>query len=200
VHLIFSYLLLLIIIASLLRHLPSMMSYYSPKLTSLIAVLLLTTQLHALQHQRSLRYAPIIARGKVVLGLTTTAANNTEQPIELKPCYYKRVDGVWRPRKQLKELFIGQRLFAVRKPECDLLDGITGPKVFLECGVGRVKDKEGQNWKIVNGMLRLRRSGKIRMKESNLRKKLAKLPDDSMFAVYVSKINLEHASFEGKFL
>jgi hypothetical protein len=99
-------------------------------------------------------------------------------------------------------LFIGERLFATRLPECDLIDGVTGPKAFLECGVGRVTDKKGQKWKIVNGMLRIgKKTGKKnRMKESVVRKRLAKMPSDSLFEVYVSRINLEHASFEGMLL
>jgi len=128
----------------------------------------------------------------------TKEAEQPEQPRNsLKPCFYKRVDGNWRTRKQLNQLFIGQRLLATRLSECDLINGVTGPKAFLECGVGRVTGAKGE-WKIVNGMLRLgkRTGSKNRMKESVVRKKLAKLPDDSLFAVYVSMINLDHASFE----
>lgn len=29
-------------------------------------------------------------------------------------CYYKRIDGSWKPRKELKDLKIGERLFATR--------------------------------------------------------------------------------------
>jgi hypothetical protein len=71
-------------------------------------------------------------------------------------CYYRRIDGSWKPRKELNQLFIGERLFAARlparyvirhhlaiavsiDPHCklinpcfvlgrDLLDGKTGPK------------------------------------------------------------------------
>lgn len=43
-------------------------------------------------------------------------------------CYYRRIDGPWRPRKELSRLVIGERLFASRLPSCDLLDGKTGPK------------------------------------------------------------------------
>ncbi len=32
-------------------------------------------------------------------------------------CYYRRIDGSWKPRKELNKLFIGERLFATRFPE-----------------------------------------------------------------------------------
>jgi hypothetical protein len=32
-------------------------------------------------------------------------------------CYYRRIDGSWKPRKELNKLFIGERLFATRLPE-----------------------------------------------------------------------------------
>ena len=32
-------------------------------------------------------------------------------------CYYRRMDGSWKPRKELNTLFIGERLFAARLPE-----------------------------------------------------------------------------------
>ena len=36
---------------------------------------------------------------------------------EKRLCYYKRIDGSWKPRKELKDLRIGERLFASRLPE-----------------------------------------------------------------------------------
>ena len=164
-----------------------------------LAVLFQTTRFSSAFkiQQQTLAYKPRISLFSTAI---ETQTNEAEQPLDSpKPCFYKRVDGNWRARKQLNQLFIGQRLMATRLSECDLINGVTGPKAFLECGVGRVTDTKGE-WKIVNGMLRLgKRTGKKnRMKESVVRKKLAKLPDDSLFAVYVSKINLVHASFEGK--
>ncbi|KAL7465023.1 hypothetical protein ACHAXS_005351 [Conticribra weissflogii] len=108
-----------------------------------------------------------------------------------KPCYYKRIDGSWKPRKELQNLFIGERLFGRRLAECDLLNGKSGPKVFFECGIGK-KNSQGK-WSIVNGMLRL---GKRGMKDSVVRKKMQKLPSDDLIEVYVSKISLDHGSFE----
>jgi hypothetical protein len=32
-------------------------------------------------------------------------------------CYYKRMDGSWKPRKEMNKLFVGERLFATRLPE-----------------------------------------------------------------------------------
>lgn len=32
-------------------------------------------------------------------------------------CYYRRMDGSWKPRKELNTLLIGERLFAARLPE-----------------------------------------------------------------------------------
>ena len=29
-------------------------------------------------------------------------------------CYYKRIDGSWKPRKELNRLVVGERLFAIR--------------------------------------------------------------------------------------
>lgn len=128
------------------------------------------------------------------VSITTTAASNdsvSSTKSESGECYYRRIDGPWRPRKELHNLFIGERLFATRLPSCDLLEGKTGPKVFLECGVGR-KSKGGK-WSIVNGMLRI---GKRGMKTSVARKKGKKIPPDSLVEVYVSKLRLDHGSFE----
>ena len=55
-----------------------------------------------------------------------TAASVTEEIITTKEggkpspsgkCYYKRSDGSWKPRKELDDLFIGERLYATRLPE-----------------------------------------------------------------------------------
>eukprot|EP00579_Thalassiosira_antarctica_P008581 CAMPEP_0201884638 /NCGR_PEP_ID=MMETSP0902-20130614/17472_1 /ASSEMBLY_ACC=CAM_ASM_000551 /TAXON_ID=420261 /ORGANISM="Thalassiosira antarctica, Strain CCMP982" /LENGTH=321 /DNA_ID=CAMNT_0048413635 /DNA_START=72 /DNA_END=1037 /DNA_ORIENTATION=+ len=113
----------------------------------------------------------------------------------LKPsseaCWYRRVDGPWKPRKDLTCLKIGQRLFATRLPESDLLHGKTGPKVFLECGVGKRNNKG--KWSIVNGMVRI---GKRGMKTSVVRKKTTKMPQNTLLEVYVSKIRLDEGGFE----
>jgi len=126
--------------------------------------------------------------------LTATATSNDvsdSKKSKSGECYYKRIDGSWKPRKELSSLFVGERLFATRLPKCDLLDGKTGPKLFFECGVGK---KTRGEWSIVNGMLRI--PGKRGIKPSVIRKKAKKIPNDSLIEVYVSKIRLDHGSFE----
>mmetsp|Transcript_37073 Transcript_37073/g.88719 ORF Transcript_37073/g.88719 Transcript_37073/m.88719 type:complete len:387 (+) Transcript_37073:84-1244(+) len=120
----------------------------------------------------------------------SAAVKSRSGPSPSGECYYRRVDGPWRPRKELRDLKIGERLFASRIPSSDLLNGKTGPKVFFECGVGR---KGRNNWSICNGMLRLGRRG---MKSSVVRKKLKKLPPGELLEVYVSRVRPDHGSFE----
>lgn len=141
------------------------------------------------------QHRPHHHKSKPLFSITTTAASNdsvSSNKSKSGECYYRRIDGPWRPRRELHSLFIGERLFATRLPSCDLLEGKTGPKVFLECGVGR-KSKGGK-WNIVNGMLRI--PGKQGMKTSVARKKAKKIPSDSLVEVYVSKLRLYHGSFE----
>lgn len=145
-------------------------------------------------HQQPLNCRHSTRRRDVYTSVTATATSNdvsTSNKSESGECYYKRIDGSWKPRKELSNLFVGERLFAKRLPECDLLDGKTGPKLFFECGVGR---KTKGSWNIVNGMLRM--PGKKNMKPSVIRKKAKKIPSDSLIEVYVSKIWLDHGSFE----
>ncbi len=137
-------------------------------------------------------------RRNVYTSITATATSNdvsTSKKSESGECYYKRIDGSWKPRKELSRLFVGERLFATRLNECDLLDGKTGPKLFFECGVGK---KTRGNWSIVNGMLRLpgTKKGKKGMKPSVIRKKAKKIPTDCLIEVFVSKVWLEHSRFE----
>lgn len=47
----------------------------------------------------------------------STSTNINSQPSSEKLCYYKRIDGSWKPRKELKNLKIGERLFATRIPD-----------------------------------------------------------------------------------
>ena len=42
---------------------------------------------------------------------TTTEQQQQQQGIS---CYYKRIDGSWKSRKELNNLFIGERLYATR--------------------------------------------------------------------------------------
>jgi len=45
--------------------------------------------------------------------LTDDVNTTTEQQQGIS-CYYKRIDGSWKPRKELNSLFIGERLYATR--------------------------------------------------------------------------------------
>ena len=49
---------------------------------------------------------------------TKTIIQQQEQrrggPSSSGSCYYKRIDGSWKPRKELNRLFVGERLFAIR--------------------------------------------------------------------------------------
>ena len=72
----------------------------------------------------------------------------------------------------------------------DLLDGKSGPKMFLECGVGK---RNNNKWSIVNGMLRI---GKKGMKKGVMRKKIKKIPPNKLIEVYVSRIRVEEGTFE----
>ena len=113
---------------------------------------------------------------------TATIDDNTVAIKEEKKdnrIWYKRADGIWRPRIDIEDLKVGRRLFATKLDNSyDLLDGKTGPKLFYECGVGRYtfpQDENGNRTQImrhVNGMLRF---GKPKMKASVVRKKRDRL-------------------------
>jgi predicted RNA-binding protein with RPS1 domain len=111
-------------------------------------------------------------------------------------CIYKREDGQWKRRKDISELRIGQRLFASRLPQSDLLNGKTGAKVFFECGVGTYDDSSG--WSIINGMMRV---GGRETKNAVVQKRLKRLKtiknlNFTLFEVYVSRIRLPEKRFE----
>lgn len=111
-------------------------------------------------------------------------------------CIYKRADGQWKRRKDISELRIGQRLFASRLPQSDLLNGKTGAKVFFECGVGTYDDSSG--WSMINGMMRV---GGRETKNAVIQKRLKRLKtienlNSTLFEVYVSRIRLPEKRFE----
>jgi len=107
-------------------------------------------------------------------------------------CYYKNlVTNKWQRRLELKDLAVGQEL-----PYCyvvqELLGGATGPKVFVECGVASFS-KRRNNWRIVNGMLRLGN------KQSAAKKRVAKLREKGEkkgFSVYVTRTRLGSGELE----
>lgn len=108
----------------------------------------------------------------------------------IKPCSYKDIDGKWRQRVLWDDLQIGQKLngFVCSK----LLDGKTGPKLFFECGLGRLDGKG--NWQMVSGMLRL---GSKYTKPSVIRKKATKLAGKSI-DLYVHRIFKDDCRLEVK--
>ncbi|KAL3920176.1 MAG: hypothetical protein SGILL_003393, partial [Bacillariaceae sp.] len=93
----------------------------------------------------------------------------------------------WQERKRLEDLHVGQELTGYVFQE--LLDGRTCPKLFFECGVGRI-NKHG-DWKIVTGMLRLPRG-----KTSVTKKRAARYRKKGMVQLFVSRIQKECCRLE----
>lgn len=105
------------------------------------------------------------------------------------PCYYKSGNR-WKQRIQLDELKVGQKIFGERISNADLLSGKTGPKVFFECGVGRLNGKG--KWKMVSGMLRV---AKNYAKPKVVKKKIQRLSGQPV-ELYVHKIRLSEGKLE----
>jgi hypothetical protein len=103
-------------------------------------------------------------------------------------CLYRNsaTDHWWRERIELKDLTIGQELQGVLVQRH--LEGTTGPKVYIDCGVGRRSrssdDGQQQQWRIVNGMLRLPKE----RKSSVTQKRAARLAKKASIPVYVTRI------------
>lgn len=110
------------------------------------------------------------------------------------PSFYKTIDQngrpMWAERKTLADVRVGDRLEGVVVQE--LLDAKKGPKVYLECGVGRRNPKTG-TWKLANALLRL---GKPNAKKSVTQKRMARLQKKSSIECYVSRIRLGNGEFE----
>ncbi|CAB9515134.1 Domain protein [Seminavis robusta] len=129
---------------------------------------------------------------------TDTGSEDTASAVDddFKPSFYdtKEVNKwgkpVWKERKQLSEVQLGERLegYVVQT----YLEGATGPKVYLECGVGRYNPQR-KTWKMVNAMLRLGRKG---AKESVTRKRLARLRNKKNFECFVSRVLLDNGHLE----
>lgn len=105
---------------------------------------------------------------------------------------YKPVRGQWEQRIQLKDLEVGQQLIGAKISNADLLQAKTGPKIFYECGVGRI-DAKG-NWQMVSGMLKVAKSY---AKPSVVRKKVSRLSGKPV-ELYVHKISLDNGRLEVK--
>lgn len=71
-----------------------------------------------------------------------------------------------------------------------LLDGKTGPKLFVECGVGRTHPRT-QQWSIVFGMLRLERS-----KASVVLKRAERLRKRDSIPLFVSRVQADCGRLE----
>jgi predicted RNA-binding protein with RPS1 domain len=142
---------------------------------------------------------------------TGAEANVEEKAIEtvgdgIKPCYWKSPEGMcrtsvgefrpvkggWEHRLQLKDLKVGQKLIGEKISKTDLLQAKTGPKIFYDCGVGRI-DAKG-NWQMVSGMLRVAKSYN---KPSVVRKKVARLSGKPV-EIYVHKISIDTGRLEVK--
>jgi len=109
---------------------------------------------------------------------------------DIKPCFYQNTDGHWKQRTLLDDLKPGQLLIGKKIGSSDLLEAKTGPKVFFECGVGRI-DKKG-NWQIVNAMFRVSKSFS---KPSVVKKKVGKLSGKPV-ELYVRKVYLDTCQLE----
>lgn len=94
-------------------------------------------------------------------------------------CHSPQVLSLQKERINIRDLKVGQKLsgYVVE----DFLEAKTGPKIFLECGVGRTNG-DGQ-WRRVNGMLRLDRA-----KASVTKKRAARLRKKKQVELFVSRI------------
>ena len=116
---------------------------------------------------------------KIRLAETAAVAVETAR----RKCGYQTASGRWEQRRELAELKVGEKLLGRKVDGCDLLDGKTGPKIFFECGVGRI-DSQGR-WHIVNGMLRLGRRG---ARKSVTAKRVQRLAEKDV-DLYVTRID-----------
>mmetsp|Transcript_27386 Transcript_27386/g.31317 ORF Transcript_27386/g.31317 Transcript_27386/m.31317 type:complete len:373 (-) Transcript_27386:354-1472(-) len=107
----------------------------------------------------------------------------------ISQCYYKLGDK-WKQRRRLKDLEVGQMLIGQKISNADLPSAKNGPKVFFECGVGRI-DSKGK-WHMVSGMMRV---GKRFAKPSVVKKKIKQVTGKRV-ELYVSKIILDEGKLE----
>merc|ERR1712232_1208336 len=104
---------------------------------------------------------------------------------------------IYKQRKQLSDLKVGEQLVGVAIVQ-EHLEGVTGPKIFVECGIGRYNPNK-QTWNMVNAMLRLGRKG---TKTSVTNKRLARLkkkttmPGGGGIECYVSRTRLDSGQLE----
>lgn len=137
-------------------------------------------QVHRPAHCNVRRYAETGAEEAASASMTSNRRNK---------CGYL-FEGRWEQRKDLADLKIGDKLLGRKLDGCDLLEAKTGPKIFFECGVGRV-DLKGK-WHIVNGMLRLGRRGARR---SVTKKRVGRMTG-KIVELYVSRIDTSAGRLE----
>jgi predicted RNA-binding protein with RPS1 domain len=114
--------------------------------------------------------------------------NRTSECSQRPPCHYRTPANRWRQRLELADLSVGQELQGVVVQE-KLFGARTGPKIWLDVGVGRFKKDQ---WKICTAMMRLGYA-----KESVAKKKVARLrAKPTGFPVYVSRIRLDQDQLE----
>eukprot|EP00531_Pseudo-nitzschia_arenysensis_P015173 CAMPEP_0116128342 /NCGR_PEP_ID=MMETSP0329-20121206/7312_1 /TAXON_ID=697910 /ORGANISM="Pseudo-nitzschia arenysensis, Strain B593" /LENGTH=358 /DNA_ID=CAMNT_0003622481 /DNA_START=126 /DNA_END=1202 /DNA_ORIENTATION=- len=128
---------------------------------------------------------------------TTVALSTNDVNAEVKssnstvtrPSFWKpkAAKSRWKERFLLEDLEIGQEISG--HVVQDFLEAKTGPKLYFECGVGRI-NRLG-NWSIVNGMLRLDRG-----KASVARKRAARFRNKDSVQLYVSRIQKECGRLE----
>eukprot|EP00550_Attheya_septentrionalis_P008933 CAMPEP_0198288866 /NCGR_PEP_ID=MMETSP1449-20131203/7237_1 /TAXON_ID=420275 /ORGANISM="Attheya septentrionalis, Strain CCMP2084" /LENGTH=398 /DNA_ID=CAMNT_0043987089 /DNA_START=179 /DNA_END=1375 /DNA_ORIENTATION=+ len=122
---------------------------------------------------------------------TSSSGSNrspVSNPADPRPCFYK-VDNQYYARRNLADLKVGDKLLG-RKIKQDNVSAKTGPKIFFECGVGRIDSK--RRWQIANGMLRL---GKWGSRASVTKKRIGRLSNKDV-ELYVSRIRLDSGQFE----
>ena len=112
-----------------------------------------------------------------------------ERTLVEDPCFWKPTwsKSQWQRRVHLDDLKVGQRLKGTIVQE--LLDGKTGPKLFLEVGAGKT-DSKGK-WSIVFGMTRLSRT-----KDSVIRKRTSRLKAKESIDVWVSRVQKDCGRLE----
>jgi predicted RNA-binding protein with RPS1 domain len=134
------------------------------------------------------------------------AATNPTSDDAIKPCYWRSPEGMcrtetldfrpvkggWKQRLQLKDLAVGQKLIGEKISNADLLQAKKGPRIFYECGIGRI-DVKG-NWQMVSGMLKVAKSY---AKPSVVRKKVQRLTGKPVELI-VHKISLATGTLELK--
>lgn len=129
-------------------------------------------------------------------------------------CFYRSpINNRWKQRIDIQNLSIGQELQGVIVQE-KLTNTTTGPKVWLDVGVCRwsskgkpyIKDmlnttttpsllsSSSGGWKICTALLRLGMSNYV--KESAIRKKIARLRNKATITVYVSRIFHNEGRFD----